>query len=291
MGVPCLPTGAPQWRAPIQLRPGNATGMDIERVRSLLGTNIWADFPVAEVWLDLSGIAEGEIDGPVPAGQVPGARPAARPAGCRGWTAGRTAPALELWLARTFARLTLTLGAHLGGDDDGFLRIAARLGPAGAGHGRLCPTARSWSRGPAPRRPWRCSRRSAPMRPSICLPPWRGLRAAADLARPTPTAAALAAAARARAIPVRHLGSGLLQLGYGARQVRTLNTCSEGLGVVAQWVTGERDLMEDLLASVGIACTEAPVDRPPLPGAGGRGPGRRHHPLGAPERGGGPGAG
>ena len=96
--------------------------MHIERLRSLLGTNIWADFPVAEVWLDLADIAEVEIDGLcrrvrsrvrtlLPACRVPRL------------DAGQDHAALEFWLARTFARLTLTLGAHLGGVEDGFLRL------------------------------------------------------------------------------------------------------------------------------------------------------------------------
>ena len=233
--------------------------MEIERVRTLLGTNIWADFPVAEIWLDLSRIAEGEIEGLC---RRIRARSGALLPGCRLPRLGRgqDRPALELWLARTFARLTLTLGSHLGGSSDGFLRIRPIEPPgliivAFAYHQELVPRA--------------CAEAAMALLTAVGadapfdLPAaLAGLGAAAEQARPTPSAAALEGAARARAIPVRHLGSGLLQLGHGARQVRALNTCSERLGVVAQWVTGERGLMEDLLASVGIACTEAPVTGP-----------------------------
>ncbi len=233
--------------------------MEIERVRSLLGTNVWADFPVAEVWLDLSGIAEGELDGLCRRirSRVGALLPACR---LPRLGAGQDRLALELWLARTFARLTLTLGTHLGGSGKDFLRIR-QLGQPG-----LVIVAFAYRQELVPRA---CAeavmdlliavRTDVPFDLPAAL---AELGVAAEQARPTPSAAALEGAARARGIPVRHLGSGLLQLGHGARQVRALNTCSERLGVVAQWVTGERDLMGDLLASVGIACTEAPVAGP-----------------------------
>jgi cyanophycin synthetase len=233
--------------------------MDIARVRCLEGINIWADFPVTEVWLDLSGVAEEDlgrlcrrIRSQVGA-LLPGCR-LSRPSTDQGRTA------LELWLARAFARVTLTLAAQLGGQGEDYLRVRPLGQPglvvAAVGHRRQ-------------RVPRDCAetamallqavRAGAPFDLAAAL---TRLRAAAEQARPTPSAAALEAAARARAIPVRHLGSGLLQLGQGARQVRTLSTCSERLGVVARWVTEERQLMRDLLASVGVACTEAPVAGP-----------------------------
>jgi cyanophycin synthetase len=233
--------------------------MEIERVRSLLGTNLWADFPVAEVWLDLSGIAEGELDGLC---RRIRARVGAMLPACRlpRLGSGQDRTALELWLARSFARLTLALGSHLGRPGEGFLRIRHLAPP------RPVIIAFPYRQELVPRA---CAeavialltavRTDAPFDLPAAL---EGLRSAAEQARPTPSAAAMEGAARARGIPVRHLGSGLLQLGHGARQVRALNTCSERLGVVAQWVTGERDLMGDLLASVGIACTEGPVAGP-----------------------------
>jgi cyanophycin synthetase len=230
--------------------------MDIERVRSLLGTNIWADFPVAEVWLDLSDIDARELGGLC---RRVRSRVRTLLPGCRlpRLSAGLDPAGLEGWLVHAFGRLALTLGAHLGGSDTGFLRVR-RLGQPG-----LVIVAFANRQEWAPRA---CAgvalallsavRADLPFDLDTAL---AELRAAAGRVVPTPTAAALARAARARAIPVRHLGSGLLQLGYGVRQVRTLDTRSQGLGAVAEWVTGERDLLEDVLASVGIACTEAPV--------------------------------
>ena len=229
--------------------------MDIDRVRCLLGTNIWADFPVTEVWLDLNPLADEAL--------APLARrlrtrlrrevPACRPPRL---ATAQDRKGLELWLARTFGQLIQTLGTHLGGAADTILRVVH------SGQPGLVQIVYPHRPELAPRA---CAEtalalfRSIQDGAAIDLPgALAGLDAAAAKARPTPTLAALSAAARRRDVPVRYLGSGLLQLGYGVRQVRIQGTRSERLGAVAQWITGERDLMEDLLASTGLACTEAP---------------------------------
>ena len=230
--------------------------MDIDRVRSLLGTNIWADFPVAEVWLDLTAVTDAEID---PLIRRVRARLRAEIPTCRlpQLTAGLDRGGQELWLARAFAHLILTLGNHLGGTADAFLRVVH------SGQPGLVQIAFPYHEALAPRA---CAQTALALfqairaETGIDLPAvLSGLAAAAAEVRPSPTLAALTAAAGRRDIPVRHLGSGLLQLGYGARQVRTQGTRSERLGAVAQWVTGERDLMKELLACIGIACTPAAV--------------------------------
>ena len=229
--------------------------MDIDRVRCLQGTNIWADFPVTEVWLDINPIADEALV--LLARRLRTRLPREVP-GCR---APRLAKAqdrmgLELWLARTFGQLIQTLGIQLGGAADAFLRVAH------SGQPGLVQIVYPHQTELAPRA---CAEtamalfRAVQDGAAIDLPAaLAGIEAAAAAARPTQTLAALSAAARRRDVPVRDLGSGLLQLGYGVRQVRIQGTRSERLGAVAQWITGERDLMEDLLASTGVACTEAP---------------------------------
>ncbi len=225
--------------------------MDIERVRNLAGTNIWADFPVTEVWLDLSGIAADELEERC---QRIRAGLAALLPGCRlpSLDSGQDATALEAWLGRSFARLTLALG----GAEDGFLRVQP-TGQAG-----LIIVALADRRGVLPPAYVHAAlsllatlRTEAPVDLAATL---EDLSSATLKVRPTPSAAALAAAARARGIPARHLGNEVLQLGQGARQVRTWHAPHQGPGT-SGWPTHERALMADLLASVGVGCTPAPI--------------------------------
>lgn len=233
--------------------------MDIDRVRSLLGTNIWADFPVTEVWLDLNPVGDEAL---APLARRLRTRLREAVPACRlpQLAAAQDRRGLQLWLARVFGQLIETLGAHLGGGTDAFLRVVH------SGQPGLVQIAFPYRQELAPRA---CAETALALFQAIQsdiaidLPAaLAGLEAAAAAARPTPTQVALSAAARRRGVPVRALGGGLLQLGYGARQVRTQGTCSERLGAVSQWLTGERDIMADLLASTGLACTQAPETGP-----------------------------
>jgi cyanophycin synthetase len=71
--------------------------------------------------------------------------------------------------------------------------------------------------------------------------------------RPTPAAAAILAAARERRVPARSLDkSGLIQLGWGARQRRVLEGQTDASSAVANGIAYDRLLTRELLAAVGV---------------------------------------
>ncbi|WP_295457387.1 Mur ligase family protein [uncultured Thiodictyon sp.] len=234
--------------------------MDIRRVRALLGPNPWADFPVVEVWFDLSDHPPGEwlmsagrlrarLAACLPGMELP-RRPPADPD--HAWHGRRHAR----WLAQVLLGIMLELSARIAGrptfsrvrrtSEPGVYRLAFRL-VEGVPPGACAETALAIVR--------------ALLAETDCaLPAYLdGLRAAAREAGPTPTCAALLAAARARDIPVRRLPGEVLLLGYGAQQRRLLGTGVALAAPVAERAAAERELLSDLLACVGLNCAPQPV--------------------------------
>ncbi len=92
--------------------------MDIRRVRALLGPNLWADFPMVEVWFDLSDHPSGECQ--VSVGRLRAQLTAQLP----GLNLPRPPPAdpghllherrYQRWLAQVFLATILELSAQSG---------------------------------------------------------------------------------------------------------------------------------------------------------------------------------
>jgi len=78
-----------------------------------------------------------------------------------------------------------------------------------------------------------------------------------------PSAAAIAAAAKARNIPVRRLGEGLVQLGYGARQRRIQTTRSERTPVIGEMISKNKELLDTVLRSAGVPVADEPLSAGP----------------------------
>ena len=234
--------------------------MDIRRVRALLGPNLWADFPVVEVWFDLSDHPPGEWQ--VSAGRLRAQLTARLP----GLVLPRRPPAdpahplhqrrHQRWLAQVLLATILELSAR-SGTRPGFSRVRRTSEP---GVYRLAFTLVEG----AP--PQACAAAALDLVRAVLaatdgeLPnPLDDLRALALEAGPTPTCAALLGAAQARNIPARRLPGSVLQLGYGARQRRLLCTALAPGAPVAERAAADRGLLSALLACAGLVCAEEPV--------------------------------
>jgi cyanophycin synthetase len=249
--------------------------MEIRRARALRGPNLWADRPVAEIWLDLSDLGSEDLPGlcrrlaeGLRAG-VPGCAP---PRLVRSKSPERH----RRWIAETLERLIRGL--------------STRLGPApAAGEIRLGPEPGIYRIGIPYREesvPEACAETALAILDAIrrgddpeLAPRLAELESAARAACPSPAAAALIAAAQARGIPVRRLGGGLAVLGQGARQQRLLarppggaresggdggrgegRPClGWGAAAAARAVAADRETLETLLAAAGVPCAEGPA--------------------------------
>jgi len=234
--------------------------VDIRRVRALLGPNLWADFPVVEVWFDLSDHPPGEWL--VSAGRLRAQLTARLP----GLTLPRRPPAdpdhplherrHQRWLAQVFLATILELCAQ-SGVRPGFSRVRRTSQPG------LYRLAFTFVEGAPPQA---CAAAALDLvRAGLAasdgeLPnPVPGLRALALEAGPTPTCAALLRAAQARGIPTRRLPGSVLQLGHGARQRRLPCTALAVGTPLAEHAAAQRGLLSALLECAGLACAEAPV--------------------------------
>lgn len=83
------------------------------------------------------------------------------------------------------------------------------------------------------------------------------LRALCQDVRLGPSTAAIARAAKTRDIPVRRLnGENLLQLGWGARQRRVWTAETDRTGAIAEAIAQDKELTRQLLRSVGVPVPE-----------------------------------
>lgn len=231
--------------------------MDIQRVRRLQAPNIWSDDPVAELWLDLSGLNTEAL---------PGLRERIRAAlvalfggdGPPGPQSADDRSAQCLGLAQTLEWVLVELAGRLG-QRIGFSRTQPAPGldlyriildqPEGGIPEALGTVALGILRALG-------AGGTCDLTAEI-----ETLQAAARETRPSTSAGALIAAARARGIPARWLGRDLLQLGQGHRQRRILNTRSDRAGPVGDWAAGDRDLFKTLLGCAGVPCAEAPASQ------------------------------
>ncbi|MCU0835704.1 MAG: Mur ligase family protein [Chromatiaceae bacterium] len=232
--------------------------MDILRTRLLGGPNVWADHPIAEVWLDLSGLPTDEL--PDLARRIRGRLGAlVGRSDCPRRISGGGRVRQCLWLARCFAWTTVELATGLGRRPS-FSRT--RLSPepdvvliALSHEDSDVPEA--WAE--TALRVFRALRADPDSDLSALIDE---LRANAARARPSRTAAAMIQAAKARGIPVHRVGADVLRLGQGIHQRRLCGTRSDRTSPVGDWAAADRDLLQSLLASAGLPCTDEP---PPAP--------------------------
>lgn len=236
-------------------KPSVADTMDILRTRLLGGPNLWAGFPVTEVWLDFSSLPTEAL--PTMRRDVAlGLRALFRRGGLPRRVGIQQRSSQCLWLAQAFEWTLLQLAAYIG-HRHGFSQARASLsadiygiavdyreGYVSAACAQSALTIFSALRAGAP-----CD-----------LPATvEALRAAAERERPSPSCAALLLAAQRRGIPVRRRGQRLLELGQGVHQRRIHDTHSDRCSPVAGWAAADRDLLRSLLGSAGIPCSEERV--------------------------------
>jgi len=235
--------------------------VEIRRVRALLGPNLWADVPMAEIWCDLSDDSAEDLAAASRrlrarlTDLLPGLDLPRRPSADQGHLKH------EQWLARALLAIILDLAARVGA------RPGARPG--------LSQVRRTSERGlyrlafqlqdELP--PQECTAvavalcRSALTDSVYDLPASLDrLRALVQEARPSATCAALMNAAKSRGIPARRLAHHVLQLGYGARQRRLQGSAAQPDAAAPS--AAERDLLRTLLACVGVICTDEPAAGP-----------------------------
>ncbi len=248
-----MPAGLPSLVG--SAAPTKRTKMDVLRTRLLGGPNVWADHPIAEVWLDLSGLPDDELPDlarriRVALGPRLGRHDLPRRA------SGVDRVRQSLWLARCFAWTIGELAAGLGhrpsfsrtrpSPEPGVFLIALSHEDDDVPEAWAETTLRIF-----------CALRTDPdSDPSALI---EELRAAAARARASRTAAALGQAAKVRGIPVQRVGADVLRLGQGIHQRRLRGTRSDCTSPVGDWAAADRDLLQALLASVGVPCADEPL--------------------------------
>jgi len=178
--------------------------MEFQRTRALRGPNIWADFPVAEVWLELSDILDEELSDLCRRVST-GIRALFPDCELPRRTTAKARPPRELWLARALECLILELSAHLG-PRPAFSRVRP-IPEAG-----LFQIAFDYREESLPRA---CAQTALEILAALdsgtdcdLAGKLAALTASARAERPSPTTAALLTAAQARGIPVRRLDGG-----------------------------------------------------------------------------------
>jgi cyanophycin synthetase len=227
--------------------------LEIRRIRVLRGPNIWADYPVIELLLDLGPLKDRSSD------EIPGFNerlkgwlPSLVEHRCSVGERGGFFQRLErgTYLAHILEHVTLELQTLAGTpvgfgraretDEDGVYKVAIDYEEESLGLACV-ECARGLLQAAVEDRPF-------PVEAEVGR-----LRALAQEVCLGPSTSAIAQAARARRIPVRRLGNeNLLQLGWGARQRRVWTAETDGTGAVAEQIAQDKELTRMLLHSVGV---------------------------------------
>ncbi len=236
--------------------------LEIQRIWTLRGPNIWADYPVLEVEVDLGELSERSSD------EIPGFNerlkawlPSLIEHRCSVGERGGFFQRLDrgTYLAHILEHVTLELQTLAGSPVgfgraretkvDGVYRVAIEFDEEPLAHASLA-TARALLLAAV---------EGASFDISGELERLRGL---CQEVRLGPSTAAIARAARARQIPVRRLNAdNLLQLGWGARQRRVWTAETDRTGAIAESIAQDKELTRSLLRSVGVPVPEGrPVD-------------------------------
>ncbi len=236
--------------------------LEIRRVWALLGPNIWADYPVLELELDLGELRDRSSE------EIPGFNqrlkswlPSLVEHRCSLGERGGFFTRLErgTYMAHILEHVSLELQTLAGTpvgfgraretDVPGVYKVAIELEEEPLA--RACvETARDLLLAAIQDRPFELD------------PELTRLRELCQDVRLGPSTAAIARAARARRIPVRRLNrDNLLQLGWGARQRRVWTAETDRTGAIAEAIAQDKELTRNLLGSVGVPVPEGrPVD-------------------------------
>jgi cyanophycin synthetase len=232
--------------------------MDVRKVLSLRGPNIWAVFPVLEAWVDLGPLADLA---PV---QLPGfdqwlrewfPAPIASPGS---WDSSPAGLRRGASLAHVLERLTVRLQCLAGTEVSfGLTRETAQPG--------VYQVACAYE-------DEELGRSALALARELCLAAVQGQRrdASAEVAklrdlvqrlRKTALEEAVTRAAHRRDVPVRVLPGGIVLLGQGARQRRILGTRTDRTSAVGEAIASDRGLTRNMLTAVGVPVADADADR------------------------------
>ncbi|MCU0835705.1 MAG: cyanophycin synthetase [Chromatiaceae bacterium] len=231
--------------------------LEIRRIWALRGPNIWADYPVLELELELGDLRDRSSD------EIPGFNerlktwlPSLIEHRCSVGERGGFFQRLErgTYMAHILEHVTLELQTLAGSPVgfgraretkvDGVYRVAIEFDEEPLA--RACLT--------AARTLLLAAVEGAPFDVAAELGRLRGL---CQEVRLGPSTAAIARAARARGIPVRRLNAdNLLQLGWGARQRRVWTAETDRTGAIAEAIAQDKELTRALLHAVGVPVPE-----------------------------------
>ncbi|HYN76751.1 MAG TPA: cyanophycin synthetase, partial [Lamprocystis sp. (in: g-proteobacteria)] len=227
--------------------------LDIRRLWVLRGPNIWADFPVLELELDLGELKDTSSD------EIPGFNdrlkswlPSMIEHRCSVGERGGFFQRLDrgTYMAHCLEHVTLELQTLAGTpvgfgraretNTDGVYKVAIEFEEEALGRAAV-ETARTLLLA------------AIHDRPCDVAADLERLRTLCHEVRLGPSTAAIAAAARARRIPVRRLSTdNLLQLGWGCRQRRVWTAETDRTSAIAESIAQDKDLTRMLLGCAGV---------------------------------------
>ncbi|MBV5274121.1 MAG: cyanophycin synthetase [Lamprocystis purpurea] len=227
--------------------------LEIRRLWVLRGPNIWAQFPVIELELDLGEIKDTSSE------EIPGFNdrikswlPSMIEHRCSVGERGGFFQRLDrgTYMAHCLEHVTLELQTLAGTpvgfgraretQEDGVYKVAIRYQEEALGRAAV-ESARDLLLAAIHDRPFPVAETHERLL-TLC----REVRLG-------PSTAAIAAAARARGIPVRRLGTeNLLQLGWGARQRRVWTAETDRTSAIAESIAQDKDLTRMLLDCAGV---------------------------------------
>ena len=227
--------------------------MDFRKVLVLRGPNIWANFPVLEVWVDLGSLKD------TPSNEIPGFNerlmgwlPTMIEHRCsigerggfferlrRGTYFAHILEHTTLEL-QTLAGITVGFGRARETSEEGVYKVAIEFEEEAVAKECLY----------AARELLVAAIEGRPYDPSVTI---RRLRSFAEQTRLGPSTRSIVKAARARGIPCRRLNAGsLVQLGYGSRQRRICAAETDRTPAIAEEIAQDKELTRMLLQAAGV---------------------------------------
>ncbi len=227
--------------------------MDFRKVLVLRGPNIWANFPVLEVWVDLGSLKD------TPSNEIPGFNerlmgwlPTMIEHRCsmgerggfferlrRGTYFAHILEHTTLEL-QTLAGITVGFGRARETSEEGVYKVAIEFEEEAVAKECLY----------AARELLVAAIEGRPYDPSVTI---RRLRSFAEQTRLGPSTRSIVNAARARGIPCRRLNAGsLVQLGYGSRQRRICAAETDRTPAIAEEIAQDKELTRMLLQAAGV---------------------------------------
>lgn len=227
--------------------------MELRKVLTLRGPNIWATFPVLEAWVDLGDLKDSSSD------ELPGFNdrvmawlPSLIEHRCSVGTIGGFFERLRrgTYQAHILEHVTLELQSLAGTEvgfgraretsEDGVYKVAIQFEDEEFAKACLL-SARELCLAAVHDRPYDVEAEVA------------RLRTLNESVRLGPSTRAIVDAAKARNIPIRRLNKdSLIQLGWGNRQRRINTAETDATGAIAETIAQDKELTRDLLRQVGV---------------------------------------